>query len=201
MANREPSPGTPCSSPSLPAERDADGLPVEFDRECDHEIPRRLFCSWKEEGKPREVVRALTAGERAKLDARAAALEQALRYLPDEERPIKAELAAMFSGFRSMRQQGEDIAATVEITRGVLRQFPLWAIAKGCMKIAQGRARLDRRYAPNDAEINKVIAGIVRPYCEAIDRARALLLAPVAEAPRSHQTAERVSESPLESRK
>jgi hypothetical protein len=182
MGNREPSPGTQCSLPSLPAKRDADGLSVAFDRECDLEMPRCLFSAWIPDAGQREIVRALTAGERAKLDTRAVALEQALTpYLPDEGHRVSAEIAAMFGGFRAMRQLGEDIAATVEITRRVLRQFPLWAIAKGCMLIAQGCCGLDRRYAPNDAEIYEVMAEIVRPYREALQRVLALLSAPVEE--------------------
>jgi hypothetical protein len=43
----------------------------------------------------------------------------------------------------------------------VLREFPLWAIEQACLEIARGKAGLDRRFAPNDAEIAAVVADIV----------------------------------------
>ena len=49
-------------------------------RECDVELPRAAFCSdgFPDAG-PRAIVRALSAHERAKVEARATALEDALK--------------------------------------------------------------------------------------------------------------------------
>jgi hypothetical protein len=93
--------------------------------------------------------------------------------------PVEAEIAAMFSGFRTMCQQGEDAEPLVEVTKRVLREFPLWAIAQGCLRMAKGKAGLDRRYAPNDTEVFPVVEEIVRPYRRRLETVKALLAAPV----------------------
>jgi hypothetical protein len=174
----------PCNLPSLPPKRDAEGLPVTFDLECDREIPKRVFSAWKEDRKAREIVRELSVSEHEILAVRATALEQALEpYRPVENEQVRACIAAMFSGFRSMRQVGEEMSATVEITSNVSRSLPAWAIAKACMMIARGQTDLDNRFAPNDTEIFAVVEGIVRPYREALQRAHALLSAPVETRP------------------
>jgi len=81
----------------------------------------------------------------------------------------------MFSGFRFMRQQGDDVEATLEITLAALREFPLWAIEQACLKIARGKAGLDRRYSPNDAEIVAVVADIVAVHVANLQEVRGLL--------------------------
>ncbi len=184
LRTKAASPAMRSSTPALLAKREADGLPVMFDRECDLDLPRSVFCSWKEDDKPREAVRALTAPERAKLEARANALADALQPFGEvDANSAKASIAAMCSGFRAMRQQGDDVDSTTEITLVVLRNFPAWAIARACLKIAQGRARLDRRFAPNDADIFTVVGQVVQPYEASLGQARALLAAPVLQTP------------------
>lgn len=159
--------------------RDASNLPKKLDPECDAEIPRRVFSAWKPVNGPRAIVRALTANERSKLEARWLALREALMpFGDDQEASVNAEIAAAFGGFRAMRQQDEDVEAVIRVVRAVLREFPLWAIAKGCMLIAQGRAGLDRRYPPNDAQIHEVVTGVVRDYRRSLATAESLLNAP-----------------------
>lgn len=176
-------------APRPPAERDETGLAVGFSRECDIDLPRRLYTSWIPKTGSRAIVRALTEVERIKLEGRAIALDEALQpFDRDETAAVEAELAAMFSGFRAMRQQGDDAAATVEVTRHVLREFPLWAIAKTCLMIARNEAEidgkpLDRRFTPNDTEIYAVAAGVVKLRRDALATVKALLVAPVEPPP------------------
>lgn len=182
---REDSPPSRELAPNLPVERDASGLPVGFSRECDIDLPRRLLCAWIPEHGDRAIIRALRPDERLKLQGRARALEIALLPFADDEiDTVEAEIAAMFSGFRAMRQQGDDVSAVVEVTRRVLREFPCWAISRACLLIAQNQAtidgkKLDRRYTPNDTEIYAVVAGVVKLRKDALKGATALLAAPV----------------------
>jgi hypothetical protein len=170
--------------PALPAKREANGLPVRLDRECDIELPRQLFAAWIPDTGPRAIVRALSADERAKIEARATALEDALKpFTRNDEHAVRADINGLFSGYRAMRQEGEDARAVVDVTMAVLREFPAWAIAQACRKIVCGKTKLDRRFAPNDTEIFEIIAGVVRPYHENLRQAKALLDAPIDEPP------------------
>lgn len=90
-------------------------------------------------------------------------------------------ISSMFTGFRYMRLQGWSVSAAVGITLAVLREFPRWAIARGCMKIIRREAGLDTRFSPNDSEIYAVVAGIMREHRSNLDMVRALLGAEVAE--------------------
>ena len=171
--------------PALPAKRDATGIPVRLDRECDVELPRQLFAGWFPDTGPRAIVRALSAHERAKVEARATALEDALKpFTRNDEHAIRADINGLFSGYRVMRQLDEDARAVVDVTMAVLREFPVWAIAQACRKIVCGEAKLDRRFAPNDTEIFDIAAGVVQPYRQNLRQAKALLDAPVDEPPR-----------------
>ena len=166
---------------ALPAKREADGLPVRFDRDVDFEIPRRLIC-WRPDHGSVEIRRLMRPDERAAVEARSAALELALRpFEPEQIADIEASIGAMFAGFRSMRQQGEAAADVVTITRAVLREFPAWAITAACLKIARHETRCDPRFAPNDAEIVDVVAGLIKQYREARDAAVLLLDSVVAD--------------------
>jgi hypothetical protein len=172
------------SMPALPAKRDADGLPVRLDRECDIELPRQLFAAWIPDSGPRAIVRTVSAEERAKIEARATALEDALEpFTRNDEHVVRAGINGLFSGYRAMRQLGEDARAVVDVTIAVLREFPAWAIAQACRKIVCGETKLDRRFAPNDTEIFDIVAGVVRPYRENLRQAKALLDAPIDEPP------------------
>jgi hypothetical protein len=171
--------------PALPANRDPNGLPVRLDQECDIALPRQLFAAWIPDTGPRSIVRALSADERAKIEARANALEDALRpFTRNDQHTVRASVNGLFSGYRSMRQLGDDARALVDVTMAVLREFPAWAITQACRKIVCGETKLDRRFPPNDSEIFDVVAGVVRLYGENLTRAKALLDALVDEPPR-----------------
>lgn len=167
-------------SPGLPAKLDAEGLPAFLDRECDIEIPVRVFSGVILSNSHRELVRALTEEERAKVESRALALQNALApFSPAEKDQVEADVGAMLSGFRALRQEGDNGTAMVEVTCAVIQEFPRWAIGKACIAIAQGRVELDPRYAPNDGQIYKAVADIVQPYIARLRTARDLLAAPV----------------------
>jgi hypothetical protein len=141
---------------------------------------RRLFSAVKLDDHPHAIVRELTQAERRALTDRATELRAALwGYVSGERDEVEASIAAMFGGFRSMRQEGDAAEGLVTVTAAVLRDFPAWAIAKGCLKIAQNQAGLDRRWPPNDTEIHDVVAEIVREYRKTLEIVEALLLAPV----------------------
>jgi hypothetical protein len=170
---------------ALSAMRDRDGLPVWRDKEIDEDLPRALYGGWTPDPAYRQLARPMTNGERAAIEARAAALELALEPFGEEDRGrVDESVSAMFSGFRSMgRQSGDQVGATIEVTMAVLAPFPAWAIAKGCLKVARNEAGLDRRFAPNDGEVADVVKEIVRPYKAALTGARGLLLAKKAQTP------------------
>lgn len=169
--------------PALPAS--TSNAPRYFDRRCDVEL-QRLFSAWIPDDGARAVRRALTGEERGALMARERELAGALHpYLPGERDAVEAQLAGMFTGFRSMRQQGEDAEGIVATTAAVLQPFPVWAIAKACMKIARREAGLDPRFAPNDTEIFGVVDAIVKDYRKTLATVEALLIAPVEGEPRA----------------
>ena len=174
------SPASPSQGLVAGARRGSDGLPVLYDSECDTMIPQRVWSTWKEEGKPRELIRDLTTAEYQCLLARAQALGAALEPFPEEQHDeIEKSLAAMFGGFRSMRQTGQAALDTIDITLAVLRNFPAWAITRACLKIARGEVGLDDRYPPNDAQIHAIVEAIVKRYAEARDKITLLMSAPV----------------------
>jgi hypothetical protein len=171
---------------ATPAARDDDGAPVKFDRDVDHEFPRRLFSAWKPAAGPRELRRPMRDDELAAVQARAAALEIALE--PHDETDdrqvaaVESAIGGMLGGFRQMRQEGQNMLSTIEVVRGVLRPFPAWAIVRACLRLARRETGLDPRYAPNDAQIADEVRSILKPYREAMVAAQALLDAPVEEA-------------------
>lgn len=150
-----------------------------MDRACDIELPR-LLSSWLPDRGAREVRRALTSGERRALQARADALGNGLAgYHPSERKQVEAQIGAMLGGFRSMRQQDADARGAMMAAAAALREFPLWAISKACLMIARNEAGLDRRFAPNDAELSNVVRNIVRGYRKRLATVEVLLAAPV----------------------
>lgn len=135
---------------------------------------------WKVDGEPQTIRRALAPDERAKLEVRVRALRDGLApFAEPERRKVESLVAAMFGGFRAMRQDGDDAVAIVEVTCHVLREFPLWAISEAMIEIAQGKAGLDRRFAPNDAQIFAVVERAVRAFRKTLEIAEAILVAPV----------------------
>lgn len=171
--------------PARLAKRDAEGIPVLCDRECDVTLPGKLFSTWIPDRGPREIRREMTADERTKVQGRADALRLAMvPFAPDQKRHVSSQIAAMLNGFRALRhQRGEHVEATVKILCAVLREFPAWAIARGCMKVARNDAGLGHGYAPNDNEVYRVVQAVVSPYCKAMETAEALLDAPVERPP------------------
>lgn len=177
----------PTRAVALPKPRDTANAPPLLNRAADVELPK-LFVGYAIDGQPREVRRQLTERERAGIQARAVELRDGLHpFLDEEVDAVDTELGAMLGGFRSMRQQGEDVEATLMVLRNVLWEFPVWAIAKGCGRIIRRETDLDPpldpRWAPNDGQVYEVVAGIVKAYRKALETAEALLVAPVALPP------------------
>jgi hypothetical protein len=111
------------------------------------------------------------------LEARGLALTQSLAPFTDGQRSqVEASVGAMLSGFRTMKDATPD---TVKITLAVLRDFPAWAISRGCLMIARNEAGLDKRFAPNDTQIHDIVQRIVKRYEDASDKIGLLLVAPV----------------------
>lgn len=154
-----------------------DDLPPLCIPELEIDLPRRIFSSWTPSGGQRAIVRPLTSLERAKLDARAADLRWAIFPGAGDGDRARMAIAGLLSGFRSMRQDEGDSLALIEVTLAVIGCFPAWAIEKCCVKMA----RQCRPFAPNDGEIYAEVEAIIRPYKQNLERANALLLAPIAE--------------------
>lgn len=189
--------GSRSSAPALSASTAK--APTYFDRYVEIELPK-LFSAWIPNAGPRGIRRALSDTERQAVEARADELRGALHgYLDSERDAVEAAIAAMLGGFRSMKQDGESAEGIVIVSAGVLRPFPLWAIEKGCLKIARGDTDLDRRFAPNDTEIYAVIDVIVKEYQKALATVEALLRAPV-EIPCALPSPPPVTESDIENR-
>ena len=171
--------------PNRPAKAGVAGPPPFCEREADYAIPARVWASWIPSNGSREIVRELRHDERAALERRAAELHAAVeRFDPDfDEDRVVVAISAMFGGFRAMRHQGDDVVAIVDSTKRALALFPAWAIEKGCLKVQQGQAGLDRRYAPNDSEIFAVVDDLVKAYRRALASAEALLRAQVEPRP------------------
>lgn len=166
---------TRCDTSAPRAKTDSNGVPVVFDKDVDH--LDRLIC-WTGDDRSVDLVRELTAEERSALKARKAALEACLSPHGESDRDVKAvkaALAAMFSGFRSMRQTGQSVDDTIEITRNILREFPAWAISIVCLSVARGDSRLDRHWPPSDAELCDLCRAAVCPRQRQLENARRLL--------------------------
>lgn len=166
-----------------PIVRDAQ-LPDPYDLECDVEIPRRVFSAWVPAVGPREIIRPLSLTERARLVNRSMALRNALApYQPTERNAVGKAISAMLGGYRSMRQEGTAVLATVESIARFLAEFPPWAIERGCMAIRYGEVDLDPplnpAFPPNDNQIRAVVKGLVRDYQKSLATAEALLAATV----------------------
>lgn len=159
------------------------GPPAIRERAADIDLPNILLSAWIPSSGQREIVRAMTPQETEIVKRRAVSIREALRpFEPDEIAIVNATLAAMLGGFRSMRQQGDDVEGTVEVLRHVLREFPVWAISDGCMKIAQNKAGLDPTWPPNDSQVYDMVAEVVRYWRTRLATAESMLSALVQEA-------------------
>lgn len=169
------------SGGSLPTQQTRPAGPPRIrDQAADVDIPRMVLNGWVGPRGVRETVRALTSDERVLVQNRATELsESLLPFVRNEEMIVNSTIAAMLSGFRSMRQQGDDVEATVDVLRSVLREFPSWAILDGCMKIAQKKAGLDPAWPPNDSQVYGVVSDIVQYFRERLRAAESLLAAHV----------------------
>lgn len=160
----------------------ADKPPARIDRTCDIDIPRAVWSAWKEDGKPREVRRALTPSERVALTKRHGELASALvRVQEDQTDRVVLAISDMFAGFRSVMRNvdPESAVAMIDGMRRMLADLPAWAIEEGCRSIQRGRSGLDHKFMPNDNEIYDVCEALVKPYRERLLECEALLTASI----------------------
>lgn len=169
---------------------DASNLPALVDRLTDVDIPNAAWSSWIPKTGPRALRRALIDGERRALQARVAELQPALLGFDREQDGDRVALAIsdMFGGFRSMREQGEDVVGRIDSAMRVMNGYPAWAIEQGCLAIQRagyevtdrdGRRIMERHWPPSDPEICQIVERIVRMRRDALVSAEALLAAPV----------------------
>lgn len=164
----------------MPARLPAATSPA-IDRACDIELPR-LVC-WRPKHGDCELTRELSTTERSALEAHRERLTHALTpFERNEQSDLAASIGAMFSGFRSMRQTGESVSATITITLAVLREFPAWAIKQACVGIAQGKfSDLDPTWPPNDAQIHAAVSDLVAYHKRRLAHTEELIAAKVIE--------------------
>lgn len=164
----------------MPGVRGADGSARARDPDADG---LTSLVVWREHGGRATIARALTPGERSKLEVRVAALEGALTPFDEADyAAVESAIGAMFSGFRSMRQTNADMEATVLVTRHALRKFPAWAVQEACEMIASHETSLDPHWPPSDGEIADVVRAVVRSRDAALAKAKEVLGA-VVDAP------------------
>lgn len=161
------------------------------DRETDVAIPLAAWSTWVETGKARQLRRALTEEERAKLVARRSALAPWVGPYHDEEvDDVALALVDMYHGFPGFQGQSlEAMAAKTESVGLLLRRegMPLWAIEKACERIrAKGfvkregnRTFTERHWPPSDAELVEEVRIERKLYGDAYDEAERLLAATV----------------------
>lgn len=169
--------------------------PQPLNLSADRDIPNRVWSNWIPADGHRSVKRELSPSERHLIEQRRKELVEGLAPFSGEEvSRVEIALNAMFAGYRSMRQIDATGEAIVEVTRAVLREFPAWAIETACVRIARNEVGLDPKWPPNDAQIHEVVAGIVKPYQEALNTSQALLAAPVErpDPPKPRKTYEQI---------
>jgi hypothetical protein len=140
-------------------------------------VKLRRLVGWRPHIGPCELVRALTDEERDRVQARLGELRVGLAPDKRDRAAIISVLAGMLSGFHSMRQHGDAAETMVRVTAHVLREFPLWAIQRVCLKVAQGKAGLDPHWPPSDAEMYAAVQTEVAPYRKDLTNAEVLLAA------------------------
>lgn len=151
-----------------------------FDCEADQALPNKVYSGWTPTGGVRHLRRPLLIHERRLMADRAQDLRRAVAaYTENEKDIVAAAVADMLQGFRSMRQTGDALVATVGSVLFAVEQLPPWAIVQGCEAIRQHRAGLKAEWAPNDTEIVAVCRRFVEPYALRLRNAEAVLKAPV----------------------
>lgn len=178
----------PASAPAiLPISYRPDNLPAIVSLEADAAIPRRVWEGWIPQHGAQKLRRPLTDGERRALERRRDELAPAVMgYHPERDLDrVALALAEMFGGFTSMRQTDAEAAAKIDSVARFLAVFPAWAIEKACTDIrAKGVMRdgtYDRRWPPNDAEIEHAVRYYTAFYELRFESAVKLLTAEVAE--------------------
>ena len=151
---------------------------------ADTEIPRQLWSSWVEAGKPRTIRRPLTGEEQEILERRRDELVPVLQpYVDREVNRVALAVSEMYDGFPSMRGSEEAAVGRVERVRHLLDDFPLWAIEKACRDIQRrGVMRagvFDRKWPPTDPELVAEVREALRMYGDQHKSAVALLVAKV----------------------
>lgn len=148
-------------------------------------MPNKVYGGWTPTGGVRHLHRALLGFERDIVRRRIDELQRALAPYTGREKDLLAEkIGEMLGGFRSMRQSGEQLVATVGSVLFAVEKLPPWAIIQGCEAIRQHRAGLKAEWAPNDTEIVAVCRRFVAPYETRLRAAHLLLNAPVDDAVR-----------------
>jgi hypothetical protein len=158
-------------------------LPTVFDLEADQALPNRVYSAWTPTGGVKHLRRPLLIHERRLMAERVQDLRRAVvPYTEAQKDVVAAAIADMLGGFRSMRQSGDAVIATVASVLFAVEHLPPWAIVQGCEAIRQHRAGLKAEWAPNDTEIVAVCRRFVEPYATRLRNAEALLKAPVDDA-------------------
>jgi hypothetical protein len=125
----------------------------------DIDIPRIVWSSWKEDGRPRELRRALNDSERRELEVRHDELAGALvAHTESDVNRIALAITDMYGSFPAMRaRDDETVIARIDSLRRLLAPYPCWAIEQACASIrAHGvyrDGRFDQQWPPSDAEI------------------------------------------------
>lgn len=161
-------------------------MPPVANRLTDVDIPLSAWSNWHEDGKARQLRRALTAEERAALEARRDELAPAVAPHADRDADrVALALTDMFGGFPSMRRDDAGVVARLDGARRMLPGFPAWAIEKACAAIQQNGVwrdgAFDRHWPPSDAEIVAEVRDKLRLYGDQHRSAVALLEATVEE--------------------
>lgn len=159
-------------------------MPPITDRTVDIEITRNAWSAWTEAGKPRQLRRPLTDGERSAVLRRANELAPVMApYRPTETDRVTLALIEMLSGFRSVRGDEVDAVATADNLRRVLAEYPAWAIENACQEIRRDGVwrdgRFDRQWPPSDPELIDAVRKVARLYGDQYQNAVALLAAEV----------------------
>lgn len=177
------------SAPATVTSFNESNLPAAFDKLVDSDIPLRVWSSWIPAEGRRQIIRPLTSEERSALAVRAAALGPALAPFrrPEDDDRVVVAVGEMFGSFRSMRDKGANMAATVDAVMRALAPFPAWAIERACSSIRidgyeirdGGSVRIEKHWPPNDSEIVAEVRKVVKLRADALASARALLGAEV----------------------
>lgn len=147
------------------------------------------MVAWRAANGTPTLSRALTPDERATLEARVAVLRHALAPFDaakgsKERSLVESHIGAMLGGFMRYKA-GEDVGDMVELTLGVLSEFPEWAIREGCLDIARNRVPLESNtWPPSDRQIHHIVGEHVKHYRRGLAELAAILAVKI-EPPRS----------------